>query len=322
MNPDTTELKRLFDTELVKHLEPLKKQKNTILLIFLGVLVFNLLLEGLCIALFMNNEDAMFIGSGVVFLIFVLMAVFLSARRRSEYRDNYKNNIVREVIKLIDPALKYAPYGYIGADKYNASEIITARYNDYGGDDLIEGKTGNIPFSMSEIHVTKETRDSKGRKRTVTVFHGLFYVAGFNKRLKHKTLVLPDKAEGIFGSLIGKKLQSTFGRHQLVKLENPEFERLFVVYGTDQNEARYILTPKIMENMVKLKKAIKHPVKFSFKDDSMYILIKIKKPLFEPTYSPFKTLEFSQVKEVYELLAYSAIITEQLDLNNQIWGTD
>ena len=50
--------------------------------------------------------------------------------------------------------------------------------------------------------------------------------------------------------MIGQKLQSfttAFSKRQLIKLEDPEFEKLFAVYGDDQIEARYILTPALMQ---------------------------------------------------------------------------
>ena len=65
----------------------------------------------------------------------------------------------------------------------------------------------------------------------------------FNKHFNVKTYVLTDTAEKMFGFL-GKKLQSmNSSRDDLVYLENPDFEKQFVVYSSDQIEARYILSP-------------------------------------------------------------------------------
>ncbi len=58
--------------------------------------------------------------------------------------------------------------------------------------------------------------------------------------------MLPDFAEKLLGKF-GQKFQKSFTHGKLVKLENPEFEKEFVVYSSGQQEARYILTPVMME---------------------------------------------------------------------------
>ncbi|MDD2358230.1 MAG: DUF3137 domain-containing protein [Thiovulaceae bacterium] len=72
---------------------------------------------------------------------------------------------------------------------------------------------------------------------------GLFIVTSFNKHFSNSTIILPDNAQSLFGSFIDSCLQSNnFSRSQPVKMDNPEFEKEFVVYGTDQIEARYPFT--------------------------------------------------------------------------------
>ena len=69
-------------------------------------------------------------------------------------------------------------------------------------------------------------------------------------------MVLPDVAERCFGSLIGNFFQKmNFSDGSLVKLENPDFEKLFSVYSHDQIEARYILTPLFIIGIVILSTA-------------------------------------------------------------------
>ena len=71
-------------------------------------------------------------------------------------------------------------------------------------------------------------------------------MADFNKNFNGHTVVLPDTAEKILGKF-GQSLQSMSSRGELVKLEDPEFEKEFCVYGDDQVEARYILSPALMK---------------------------------------------------------------------------
>jgi hypothetical protein len=58
-----------------------------------------------------------------------------------------------------------------------------------------------------------------------------------------------------------------------VKLENPGFERIFSVYGDSQQEARYILTPAMMEAMTNNNKQYNRKMYFSFVGSHVYCAI-------------------------------------------------
>ena len=64
---------------------------------------------------------------------------------------------------------------------------------------------------------------------------GFFFIADFQKDFQGHTTILRN-------SLF--KLSSSGSR---VKLENPDFEKTFDVYSTDQIEARYLLSPSRSE---------------------------------------------------------------------------
>ncbi|MHC5091781.1 MAG: DUF3137 domain-containing protein [Planctomycetota bacterium] len=118
-----------------------------------------------------------------------------------------------------------------------------------------------------------------------------------------QTLVLPDSAEKLFGGF-GKMLQSwNMGRPDLIQLEDPQFEREFVVYGTDQIEARYILSTSLMRRILDFKQKVAVPM---------------KKNMFEPKY--FSSLsDFSPILDYYNDLAFAAGIVDDLNLNTRIW---
>ena len=46
-----------------------------------------------------------------------------------------------------------------------------------------------------------------------------------------------------------------------MKLENPDFEKTFDVYSTDQIEARYLLSPSMMERLLALEMCIRDSIK-------------------------------------------------------------
>ena len=54
-----------------------------------------------------------------------------------------------------------------------------------------------------------------------------------------------------------------FSRPPLVKLEDPEFEKHFVVSGEDQVEARYILSTCLMQRLTDFRNKPMNPYPFA-----------------------------------------------------------
>ena len=105
---------------------------------------------------------------------------------------------------------------------------------------------------------------------------------------------------------------------ELVKLENPEFEEHFVVYSTDQQEARYILSSQIMERILWFKQKTDQRIYMSFRKKHVYVGISGGNDRFEP--SLFQTLLRNELFEQYitdiELVLG---LVEDLNLNRRIW---
>ena len=205
--------------------------------------------------------------------------------------------------------------------EYRSSDLFRKSFDRYKGDDLISGVIENTDFRCSELHTEYKTTttDSKGNRRTRwhTIFRGLFFHADFNKEFLGKTYVTPDLMEKIFGSF-GRRIQKFTGNAALVKLENPVFEKYFVVHATDQIEARYILTPTMMEAMVNLRETYNLKMHFSFSGSRVYCAFSFGKDLFEPRI--FKSgVNFKDVETIYNLFRINTTIVKELNLNSRIW---
>ena len=318
------ELKAFYENNLQKKLigleEARKNVKNssilTIFLIVVPILAFILVAQedesSLLVPPVMFFSVALFI-TGLVFL-------FKTNKKRKQYRIRYKNEVVSEIVNAIDPDWNYAADNRISEGEYNSSDLFRRRYDRYKGDDLISGTIEKTDFRCSELHTEyrEVTTDSKGnrKERWVTIFKGLFFHADFNKNIQAKTYIEPDTSEKLLGKL-GQKLQfSTKGK--LVKLENPEFEKLFAVFSTDQTEARYILTPAIMEALVNIYKLYGRKMHLSFIGARVYLAISFTKNLFEPKIFS-SGVNFGDVEFMYNLFMMNATIIHELNLNTRIW---
>ena len=163
------------------------------------------------------------------------------------------------------------------------------------------------------------TRDGRGNRHYHTFFKGLFFIADFNKDFRSKTFVLPDTAERMLGGLGAMFQKMNASRPPLVKLEDPEFEKLFVVYGDDQVESRYILSTSLMRRIVDFKRKTKRQVYLSFIKSKVYVAVWYKRDLFEPRV--FQTmLDFSPIQQYFEDLLLATSIVDDLNLNTRIWS--
>lgn len=236
-----------------------------------------------------------------------------------EFRSEFKNKVIRQVLVHINKDLRYSGYGRIRKNEFSSCGIFNRQPDRYRGEDLISGTIEETAFSFSEVHSQVYVKDSKGRRKLQTQFKGLFLKADFNKKLQHRTVILPDIAERFLGNM-GQQLQKlNFGRDELVQLENVDFEKKFAVYSSDQVEARYILTPKLMERIFNYSERHELSPSMAFKGEQVFVALPISKDFFEPRI--FRTLLDKEATREYHddmLLAISLI--EELDLNLRIWS--
>lgn len=312
------ELRRLYDSTLEGRLQELEVLRKDVVktgliigaIILAAVVLFGVL--GLVVGIFIS-----FIG-GIIALIIA------THKKMRKYKTAFKDGVVAEIVKLIDESWHYNSENHIPLSDYHASKIFTKGVDRHKGDDYVKGTIDKTAFEFSELHTEYKTTttDSKGNRKTTwhTIFKGLFFHADFNKHLKGETLVLPDTAQRLFGKF-GQSLQKMSGRGKLVKMENVEFEKEFVVYGSDQIEPRYILTPVMMEKMLELKKKYGHTMHFSFIGSRVYCAMSVAKNMFEPRVFS-SGVRFEDVNEMYDYFQLIEVLIHEMNLNTRIWTKD
>ncbi len=258
-------------------------------------------------------------GMIIMLSFFALLAIYNTLTR--SYVREFKNDIIEKIVEFIDFNLTYDNNGFLPVPVFIHSNIFQKHPDIYQGDDRVYGKIGVTNIDFSEVNAKYVTKDSKGRRHEHTIFKGLFFQADFNKAFKGKTYVLADFSERYLGS-VGKFLQNiNVSRPPIVRLEDPEFEKYFVVYGTDQIEARYILSTSLMKRIVDFKAKSKREIYLSFIDSFVYVAISYNRNLMEP--KVFKTLlDFEPMKEYFEDLSLAIGIVEDLNLNTRIWSKE
>jgi len=280
-----------------------KRWKNTlyvylgIVVVLLGLLLFEVIqLEGLALLI-------LFVAPAIVFLVPAITASTL----KGKWVETYKDEVLKPIIEAEFAGIIYEDDHHISKSMFNASNLFT-RPDRFNGEDLFSGKLEATTFSFSEIHAEEkhETRNKNGSKTTwySTIFKGLFLIADFNKEIENETYVYSSGGKW-------------FSRFKRVKLEDPVFEDRFNVYSDNQIEARYILTPKMMQRIVNLEDRFGQNLYLSFRGHNVYIAISESYNMFETRFRD--EVSFNEIARFLEEVHSILDIVNDLDLNLRIW---
>lgn len=222
----------------------------------------------------------------------------------------YKNNVVRKVINFCDSSFHYGIQEYVSPGALFGSGMFVDKEYDLTGSDLIRGVYEGVAFDFSDITMSIPRAIAlKDEDKDKIIFNGSFFVAEFNKRFKNPVFVYPRK----------KYMNYLQREGEEVRLESPEFARLFTVFSPDQIEARYILSTSLMARIERLTEIMGDRLHIVFANNNVYIANNNNEDRFERIWSHTvkdKTLLVRYFNELNEQLS----IIHELKLNIKIWA--
>lgn len=275
-----------------------------------GILIAIASLAGGILALLFGKFQLFLLGGGLLLGIIIAAVVWVRP-----YRRKLKRQLIEQVVKFVSSDLHYDPESGVGESAYVGSRLFPRRYDRFNQEDLIAGKVGQTRLTVCEIHSEYSTKDSKGNRNWHTIFRGLFYILDFPKSFRGTTIITPDGTSWLGG--MGDFLQGFDSRGELVKLEDPEFERIFAVHSSDQIEARYLLSTSLMERILRLR--TRGTVSLAFIGGNLYVAIASDHNLFEPSINLFQPVDGRDLAEHLSTLSQVLSIVDALDLNTRIW---
>ncbi len=184
-----------------------------------------------------------------------IFGLFFGAAGMGAYASHVLKDVKAETkTHLVSAVCKYVGWSFFEEvneppELYFLCEngLLPKRYDRVAFEDKMTGNAHGADFEAVECHMEREDKDSDGDRKWVTVFRGSLIVIDFHREFMGRTVVLRDK--GLFNS----KQKSGMKR---VGLVDPKFEKIFEAYGTDQVEARYLLTPDFMQRLVDLETSV------------------------------------------------------------------
>ena len=233
-------------------------QLVAVLLIFVGAI--------LCIFwfpyIFLGGYPVIIFFVGVVAVIASVDMFLVKNRSMKYYRGECRDKIIRYLLK----GNEYLFYksGYISSLEFDCSQFAKSTYDCFSSSDLLminipndDGSKSKIDFRVADVCAYDLSVDDEGNRSTSDVYRGVFGYVTFKKKFKC-ILSINSKYK-----IKGIKLEK-------VLLEDINFNEKFKVKSNNQVEARYILTPDMMDKILKLEAIIKD-VKIVFVDRSIYI---------------------------------------------------
>ncbi len=237
------------------------------------------------------------------------ISIYRYIKKDDAYTDDFKKNVIGEIVQYLNPGMIYKPDSYVSSKEYRRSCLYRKHYDYYDGDDLLQGKYKEVSFYCSEIH----TYYVGGiRNNYITIFKGLFFVAGVNEGFTAGTYVWP-RDEDQFARSIGEEFRF-LPMPEVIELhmKYEPFEKYFCACSTDPREARTILTPAMMDMLVRFRKQLGRKISFSVVAGRCYVAIPISEDLLEPSADPTDKEEIK--KHFFTVLLVFSIIN-QLELS-------
>ena len=268
-----------FELFRLEQLAEKKRKSNRAALIIFPI---NIILSGLLVLLDFYTVAFFVLPAVGVFMFFVYRDML-----EKKYFENFKESLLKKLFELSAPEFQYFPNSCVADTLFIESGFVKG-YSEYSGEDLFQGIINEIPVEFSEITVSvKSQRDKRKLRKGKIVFKGVFYAFSWNKTFSGVTQILPDKMEKLFGGLgtLVQKMNSSAllgdGRDPLVKFDNKDFEKEYVVYSDNEMEARSIISEPLMIFLLDLKKNTNAKVYFSFVGNKVFLGINNNKDILK-----------------------------------------
>jgi len=285
--------------------EEIGEQRRNVMFVGIGIAIVAIPL----LAAYPDNARDILYGA-----LFAMLAMYGYARR--QVTKTYKQLVVGRVVKALGDGLTYRAESSLDRRHFLALELFPDQPTSFTSEDEIGGRKANVAYSIHEVRATR-----RQGKQTVTIFHGLMVRLDFNKNFRGRTTVVPNGAGNAGGSLLADLLH--FGsspRKQQVTLENPDFENIFDVYSTDDQEARYLLTPKLMELVLAANATNSDgQLRLSFLENSLYVAVPSCGNHLEASLSETVTPD-SAIGDLAEVIAFAERLVDELQLETRIWS--
>jgi len=249
---------------------------------------------------------------GVLFFVMVIAFIIMAIKQR-KYRSLYKDFYVRHSINQVFSDANYNPNKGISFDTIASTKMLNMG-DRFESSDYVSGKYKNVPFELSDVHIQEVVVISNGKTTTTTyttIFKGRWMIFDFNKTFKSNIKVA---AKNFFGGR-----STIFSKLQRVKMESEEFNKKFYVFGDNEHDVFYILTPQLMEKIEELSDSIGGRVMLCFINSKLHVALNNGRDYFEPNSIFSNKSDDDIVGQINNEIRQITMFIDKLDIDTDIF---
>ncbi|WP_177761287.1 DUF3137 domain-containing protein [Flavobacterium sp. I3-2] len=318
-----------FAAEIAQMEKGRSKSKNMLYLqtilafVFVGVVIWFSNRKGG--SLFTNSNQVFILIGAFVLITSMIGFGFMMYHKKTASGGasftNFKKSIFSRLIVYVNPKFHYIEKAYVGLPEIMHSNLFDEKdYSITGGDQII-GHYNGVAFQSCNLILSYRRNFTNEKTPDDYVFGGSYFVARFPKKFKGCIRIHPKK--GFFGSLKGNDISSYINKTgEVVRLEDPEFQKQFEVYADDQILVRYILTPVFMERLKEINTRNKGEVYIAINESNIVIATNRINAIATGS-TPYDMLSvkinMKLLDDIYTELIEQLTVIDTLKLNHEIW---
>lgn len=200
---------------------------------------------------------------GLVFAVFggafIWMLVYAIINAGTKKR--FKREIVPAVLRsLLGQDVTYEPER--GYDFKTLKSLGFFPCTSYKGEDLLSGTYQNVSFMSGDIWMY-HTQSNGKTTTTVTDFRGTMWMFSLNKDIKGRIDLLEK----------GYHYRRRLSGMEKIEFEDIDFNDSFKSYASDDHEAFYIVTPRVIEALKRNLTAIEGHIMYSVQPDRLFLVV-------------------------------------------------
>ena len=245
-----------------------KIKKKRILLIILTIII------DIIIAIILYYKGYFSINTTLI--ISVPIILFIIYKKDEEYSKKLKDYLVKKEFEKYFNNIKYNQEFGLGIGDINQTDFFY-RIESFDSCDFISGKYKNIKFEQSYIKVKTYYSEPNDPTSSVTAFDGKWIIFDYNKPVKDNILLEYKIFKNSSYSSPNNSIEYT-----KINIDNKEFKDSFSIYAKNPVEAFSILTPELMEKILKIQSKIPYKTFICFSNNKIHFGIHSNKKSFEP----------------------------------------
>lgn len=284
-----------------------KFTRNQIIILFSTII---LALLATFVVVYTYSTFILFVVIFIISVIVIYPILSSRAKKHKHYVLTVKEIIIKKMFEKDFDHVIYNPEQGFDEQFINSTQLF-AKGNTYASNDLLSATYKGVGFIQADVHIQEIT--SNGKTTTVQeIFEGRWLVFDFYKQFNGTHQVRKN-----FKYMKNRKPYTFFGQKlKSITFEDSAFNDIYKVYSSDNHEAFYLMTPRLMQNMIDYQHLTDGEIVFGFINNKLHIAINDDSNAFEVSDKTISDEFINRIEKEMEVIKY---IIDQLNLDNDLY---